>query len=146
MFEIKAKDKMVERALLIGAYIGADKKADAQSLLAELEELVDTLGKFPLSVEVVEYGHATTMRKIADVAAALGYPAIPITQRSKDGAVFKTDGGNLIYDAACGAIREPAALAAALKSLTGVVEHGLFLDLAELALIGTDQGVMTLEP
>jgi GTP-binding protein HflX len=44
MFEIKAKDKMVERALLIGAYIDADKKADAQSLLAELEELVDTLG------------------------------------------------------------------------------------------------------
>jgi GTP-binding protein HflX len=44
MFEIKAKDKMVERALLVGAYIEADKKADAQSLLAELEELVDTLG------------------------------------------------------------------------------------------------------
>jgi len=37
MFEIKAKDKMVERALLVGAFIGADKKADAQSLLAELE-------------------------------------------------------------------------------------------------------------
>jgi len=44
MFEIKAKDKMVERALLVGAYLDADKKADAQSLLAELEELVDTLG------------------------------------------------------------------------------------------------------
>src|SRR5436305_5977711 len=44
MFEIKAKDKMVERALLVGAYLDAGKKADAQSLLAELEELVDTLG------------------------------------------------------------------------------------------------------
>jgi len=44
MFEIKAKDKVVERALLVGAYLEADKKADAQSLLAELEELVDTLG------------------------------------------------------------------------------------------------------
>ena len=44
MFEIKAKDKMVERALLIGAYLDTDKKADAQSLLAELEALVDTLG------------------------------------------------------------------------------------------------------
>jgi GTP-binding protein HflX len=44
MFEIKAKDKMVERALLIGAYTETGKKADAQSLLEELEELVDTLG------------------------------------------------------------------------------------------------------
>jgi GTP-binding protein HflX len=44
MFEIKAKDKMVERALLIGAYVGPDKKAEAQSLLAELESLVETLG------------------------------------------------------------------------------------------------------
>jgi GTP-binding protein HflX len=44
MFEIKAKEKMVERALLVGAYLDTDKKADAQSLLAELEELVDTLG------------------------------------------------------------------------------------------------------
>ena len=44
MFEIKAKDKMVERALLVGAYLDTDKKADAQSLLTELEELVDTLG------------------------------------------------------------------------------------------------------
>jgi GTP-binding protein HflX len=44
MFEIKAKEKMVERALLVGAYIGADKKADAQSLLEELAELVLTLG------------------------------------------------------------------------------------------------------
>ena len=44
MFEIKAKDKMVERALLVGAYTDTGKKADAQSLLEELEELVDTLG------------------------------------------------------------------------------------------------------
>src|ERR1700682_3504196 len=44
MFEIKAKDKMVERALLVGAYLDTDKKADAESLLVELEELVDTLG------------------------------------------------------------------------------------------------------
>ena len=44
MFEIKQKEKMTERALLIGAYIDSAKKAEAQSLLEELEELVDTLG------------------------------------------------------------------------------------------------------
>src|SRR5436190_15898793 len=44
MFEIKAREKMVERALLLGAYVDASKRADEQSLLDELEELVDTLG------------------------------------------------------------------------------------------------------
>ena len=47
MFEIKAKDKMVERALLVGAYTDTSKKAEAASLLAELEELVDTLSQGP---------------------------------------------------------------------------------------------------
>ena len=54
---------------------------------------------------------------------------------------MRTDGGNLIYDAACGAIaRSGRRLAGALKSITGVVDHGLFLGLAERALIGTDDG------
>ncbi len=57
-----------------------------------------------------------------------------------------TDGGNLIFDVACGAIHDPNALGRELKSVTGVVEHGLFLDLAEVALIGTDNGVKTVEP
>jgi ribose 5-phosphate isomerase A len=47
---------------------------------------------------------------------------------------------------ASGRIDEPAALATALKSITGVVDHGLFLDLADEALIGTDQGVVRLVP
>jgi ribose 5-phosphate isomerase A len=58
----------------------------------------------------------------------------------------RTDGGNVIYDAACGAIPDPAALAGALKQITGVVEHGLFLGLAERALIGAEGGVRTLFP
>ena len=60
--------------------------------------------------------------------------------------VVVTDGGNLIYDMASGVIAEPTALAAALKSVTGVVDHGLFLDLADEALFGTDDGVVRLVP
>ena len=56
-----------------------------------------------------------------------------------------SDGGHYIYDAACGAIVDPAGVEAALKSITGVVEHGLFLGLAECALIGTDEGVVWVE-
>ena len=64
--------------------------------------------------------------------------------RIKDGEPVRTDNGNLIYDIACGAIDDPQGLADALKHLTGVVEHGLFLGLAETALIGTDDGVVTI--
>ena len=63
-----------------------------------------------------------------------------------DRGMVVTDGGNLIYDMASGRIDEPAALATALRSVTGVVDHGLFLDLADEALIGTDQGVVRLAP
>ena len=55
MFEIKAKEKMVERALLVGAFIDPAKKADAQSLLEELEELVDTLGLPVVERKLISY-------------------------------------------------------------------------------------------
>ena len=64
----------------------------------------------------------------------------------KDGEPVRTDSGNLIYDLRCGEITDPPALATALKAITGVVEHGLFLGLAAEALIGTDAGVETLRP
>ncbi len=54
---------------------------------------------------------------------------------------MRTDGGNLIYDAPCGTIAYPTVLAEALKSVTGVVDHGLFLGMADEAIIGTDEGV-----
>ncbi|THD60217.1 ribose-5-phosphate isomerase RpiA [Phenylobacterium sp.] len=115
-------------------------------VIADAAKQVETLGaKFPLPIEVVAFGHKTTANRICDVLAEFDIGTAP-RLRMKDGAAVKTDNGNLIYDAACGRIEEPAALAAALKSLTGVVEHGLFLDLADRALIGTDGGVITLEP
>ena len=55
MFEIKAKEKIVERALLVGAFIDPAKKADAQSLLEELEELVDTLGLPVVERKLISY-------------------------------------------------------------------------------------------
>ena len=114
-------------------------------VIADAGKLLATLGKFPLPIEVVAFGHATTAGRIATAARACGVDAEPIP-RIRNGAPVRTDGGNLIYDLPCGVIDDPAALAAALKGLTGVVEHGLFLGLAERALIGTDQGVATVYP
>lgn len=114
-------------------------------VIADADKRVNILGKFPLPIEVVAFGHTTTVLRICDALAECDLGVAP-RLRLKDGQPMRTDSGNLIYDAACGRIEEPAALAAALKSVTGVVEHGLFLDLADQALIGTAQGVTTLEP
>jgi ribose 5-phosphate isomerase A len=114
-------------------------------VIGDAGKVVKTLGKFALPIEVVAFGHKTTQLRICDALAECDLGIAPMLRR-KDGEPVRTDGGNLIYDAACGRIEEPAALAAALKSVTGVVEHGLFLDLADQALIGGPDGVTVLEP
>ena len=113
-------------------------------VIADAGKRVAMLGRrYPLPIEVIAFGHKTTLHRIIDGLADSGVPANP-TLRLKDGAPFVTDNGNLIYDAACGAILDPPGVEAALKSITGVVDHGLFLGLAQSALIGTDDGVVTL--
>jgi ribose 5-phosphate isomerase A len=114
-------------------------------VIADAAKVVKTLGKFTLPIEVVAFGHVTVQARICDALAEFEIGIAPMLRR-KDGQAVQTDGGNLIYDAACGRIEEPAALASALKSITGVVDHGLFLDLADQALIGGPDGVTTLEP
>ena len=113
-------------------------------VIADAAKKVDHLGKFPLPIEVVRFGHLHTGHRLADIAAE--FDLLPPRLRMADRGIVVTDGGNVIYDLPSGVIAEPAALAAALKTVTGVVDHGLFLDLADEALIGTDQGVVKLVP
>ncbi|HUO21613.1 MAG TPA: ribose-5-phosphate isomerase RpiA [Caulobacteraceae bacterium] len=114
-------------------------------VIADAAKAVPRLGKFPLPIEVVAFGHKTTALRLCDALAEADIGIAP-RLRVKDGKPVVTDGGNYIYDAACGVIADPALLADALKSVTGVVEHGLFLDLAEEAILGTDSGVERLLP
>ncbi|HWU50813.1 MAG TPA: ribose-5-phosphate isomerase RpiA [Asticcacaulis sp.] len=114
-------------------------------VIADAGKVVDTLGKFALPIEVEPFAYKGTVNRIADVLAEFDIAMLPV-MRKKDGQPFVTDGGNLIFDIACGRIEDPVGLAHALKSVTGVVDHGLFLDLAEVALIGGPDGVRTLEP
>ncbi len=113
--------------------------------IADATKTVGPFGRFPLPVEVVSFGHASTARRLAAVLQRQGIAAPPVL-RTKAGQTVRTDSGNVIYNVACGTIADPPALAAALKAITGVVEHGLFLGLAQTALIGTDEGVRTLHP
>lgn len=114
-------------------------------VIADASKRPGRFGRFPLPIEVVTFGHTTTAGRIDAALGRLGL-AVRARLRLRDGAPVRTDSGNLIYDAPCGEIPDPSALAASLKALTGVVEHGLFLGLAECALVGTDDGVVTFLP
>ncbi len=114
-------------------------------VIADAAKVVSVLGAFALPIEVVAFGHKTTANRIADVLLDHEI-AMPARLRQADRALVRTDGGNLIYDAACVAIHDPVRLADDLKLITGVVEHGLFLDLADEAIIGLDSGVDVLLP
>jgi ribose 5-phosphate isomerase A len=114
-------------------------------VIADAAKVVKTLGRFALPIEVVAFGHKTTANRIADVLVDHDI-AMPARVRQAERGLVRTDGGNLIYDAACGTIHDPARLADDLKLITGVVEHGLFLDLADEAIIGGDGGVEVLHP
>jgi ribose 5-phosphate isomerase A len=104
-------------------------------VIADESKLVPRLGKFPLPVEVVEFGHKSIAARLNAALAAAGYANVPLTLRQRDGATFRTDGGNVIYDCAFGAIQNAARLAAAISAVPGVVEHGLFIGLATTLLI-----------
>ncbi|HEV2364402.1 MAG TPA: ribose-5-phosphate isomerase RpiA [Caulobacteraceae bacterium] len=113
-------------------------------VIADASKPVPALGAVPLPVEVVAFGQAATAGRIGSALARLGIDAAP-RLRAPGGRVFITDSGNVIYDLACRRIDDPAALGAALKAITGVVDHGLFLGLAEAALVGTATGVERIE-
>jgi ribose 5-phosphate isomerase A len=113
--------------------------------IADAAKRVRRLGAFPLPIEVVLFGHTSTARRLCDAFAECDLAIVP-RLRVRDGAPVLTDQGNLIYDAPCGVIEDPALLAAALKSVTGVVDHGLFLDLADEALIGGPAGIERVTP
>lgn len=114
-------------------------------VIADAAKSVPVLGQFALPIEVVAFGHTTTARRIRDALEDCNIKAVP-SLRLRGEVPVRTDGGNLIYDAACGMIRDPSALADALKSVTGVVDHGLFLDLADEALLGGEADVLRLLP
>ena len=112
------------------------------AVIADSTKLVPRLGAFPLPIEVVPFGLAATRRHIERAFAELGL-AGPIRLRGGS-SPFVTDGGHSILDCSLGAIAEPERLSQILSSIPGVVEHGLFIGLARVAIIAGDEGVEVL--
>jgi ribose 5-phosphate isomerase A len=116
--------------------------ASAQmAVIADESKWVQTLGRFPLPIEVVSFGLAATRRAVEKAAVASGCSGAAQLRRGKDGHPFVTDGGHLILDATLERIDDPRSLAARLAGIPGVVEHGLFIDLAKTAVISGPNGV-----
>jgi len=109
-------------------------------VIADIGKRVQTLGAYPLPIEVNAYGLGATARL---VAAACGGKAVAL-RRDRDGAAVVTDGGHWILDAHLGRIDDPEALGAALHAVPGVVEHGLFLGLCSAAYLAAPDGVAVL--
>ncbi len=119
--------------------------SDRMIVIADSQKRVDKLGRFPLPVEVVRFGITATRNMIEMLAGDSGCHG-EITLRLKpDGTPFVTDGGNFIFDCAFGQIDDPESLDESLKFIPGVVENGLFLGIADAAIIGGPEGVSVIE-
>jgi ribose 5-phosphate isomerase A len=99
-------------------------------IIADSTKQVATLGKFPVPVEVIKFAETLVAKKIAALGAAV------TVRGAQSGKPFLTDESNHILDCEFGRISDAPGLARALESMPGVVEHGLFIGMAAVALIG----------
>jgi ribose 5-phosphate isomerase A len=114
-------------------------------VISDESKWVGALGRFPLPVEVAPFGAEATRRAVDKAIAAIQKPGALGFRQGRDGHAFVTDGGHWIIDAALGRIDDPRAMAHSLAAVPGVMEHGLFVDLAQMAIIGGPDGTRIVE-
>lgn len=108
-------------------------------VVAESTKQVPRLGKFPLPVEVIPFAESLITRRIQDLGAKIAL------RQYAYGNPYVTDEGHHILDCSFGEISDPAALAQTLRAMPGVVEHGLFVGMAEMAFVGKSAKVIELK-
>ncbi|MDT5156943.1 MAG: ribose 5-phosphate isomerase [Acidobacteriota bacterium] len=109
-------------------------------VVADASKRVETLGRFPLPVEVVPFAWEVTARRVGEVTNTE-----PALRRDAAGEAFVTDNGNYILDCRCGEILDPERTERELKRLVGVVECGLFVGMCDLAIVATNEDVEIIE-
>lgn len=113
-------------------------------VIADHSKFVSQLGEFPLPVEIVRFGAKATLQMIREAAQDADCFG-DIELRRLNGEYFVTDNGNYIADCKFDEIPEPETLSDVLEMLPGVVEHGLFIGIADLAIIAGPDGIDVLE-
>lgn len=109
-------------------------------VIADASKHVETLGAFPLPVEVNLFGIGATTRAVEAAVARAGCTGEIVRRHDASGAPLLTDGGHAILDLRLGRIPDPEALSAGLWAVPGVVEHGLFLGIADAAILAAADG------
>src|ERR1700720_1385863 len=114
-------------------------------VIADESKYVDMLGRFPLPIEITPFGATATRRAVEAAAARAGGAGPAQLPRDRNGHAFVTDGGHWLLDAQLGRIADPPALASSLAAVPGVMEHGLFIGLAQTAILAGPEGVRLVE-
>ncbi len=113
-------------------------------VIADKSKVVETLGRFPLPIEVNRFGLRATEIAVAAAAGKLGLSG-DTKLRMTGSQPFVTDGDHFILDASFGRIPDTRALSNALHAIPGVVEHGLFIGLASAAIVAGSDGIETIQ-
>jgi len=119
--------------------------SDRMVVIADETKWVETLGRFPLPIEVIPFGLAATRREIEQAFADCGISGQLLLRKGRDGHVFVTDGGHWIVDAHLARIPDAPRLAQSLSFIPGVVEHGLFIGLASTVMLAGSQGIRVVQ-
>jgi ribose 5-phosphate isomerase A len=114
-------------------------------VIADESKCVPVLGHFPLPVEIVPFGATVTRRQVETAAADVGNPGRAPLRLDRNGHAFVTDSGHWLLDAQLRRIADPRALASRLSFIPGVMEHGLFIGLAQTAIVAGPDGVRLIE-
>ena len=109
-------------------------------IIVDSSKIVSNLGKFPLPVEVVQFGSERIKDSIERFLISLGYQTPKVTFRRSDTNKYVTDQQNYILDLHLNEILDAKTLSQGLLQIVGVVEVGLFLDMASKIIIGNDDG------
>ena len=119
--------------------------SDRMIVIADDTKWVEVLGRFPLPIEVIPFGLAATQHAIGKAFAESGVSGQMVVRKGRYGHVFVTDGGHWIVDAHLGRITDAPRLAGLLTSIPGIVEHGLFIGLASMAVLASARGIRVVE-
>jgi len=114
--------------------------SDRMVVIADETKKVNKLGKFPLPVEVLKFGSASSQKQIEELLIAQNYKDFTVQMRMEKNKPFITDEGNYIFDLNLGEIQNPRKLCVDLNIIPGVVENGLFIDVCKAVIIGYSDG------